>query len=775
MGNQQSNIRIIRRLRVLIVENRPTTRQVHVDNVTRWGYEPVVAEGTGDALIQNALELARTRCCQLALVDKRLRDDYNGLDTSGIDLIEKIQPTSTILITGYPDHESTLAAMQKGAVTVVAKKDGPEAVRAALQKAAEKDWHPTVQIVWPSGWSAKRVTNLLAKDKECADSTCEDEANHITARLFPQARRVVLERLNKAAKSPKSARISAVRLNSLLFFAYEDHKTPVVIKLLPCRKAIQEQENYDNFIDGHLEGNRYANMVARQDLWDLGGHVYKLIGFTGTEILTFDDLYTQSAHDPDTQLVQDQKLIDILGNFFGTIWQRNNGQTKLSEESLFQLYDRNWNGKLMRRLDGWRERSVKIRKSQFLSVSIPDPLRWLAENFDASNLPNVSEAIVHGDLHGENLLLDEKYFAWVIDYEDTGYGHILRDYVELTQNILTRLHPGQDELTWLYELAISLARPRTPNERMRLTQAISSDRQSLRAFRIVDAIREFAYQFTRYGESREFLWSVLLDIAKLEPTLSKRDKRRRKLLYLAGIFCYRLEHWGDGKWPPENWPQVNWLDDQIALSVADLPDGDNPGIINILFLAANPSDTTSLQIDREYRGIKEAIKKAGKRERFALTNELAVRVNELIHLLVQLKPTIVHFSGHGSKDGEIILEDEGGNSFPLPQEAVKRIFGILNRDKNQVRCVILNACFTEQQAKYIAEYVDIVVGIASEISDTSATKFASAFYAYIGEGQNVQTAFDLACANIDLHGLGFQDALRLITKQEIDPNHYRMV
>lgn len=117
--------------------------------------------------------------------------------------------------------------------------------------------------------------------------------------------------------------------------------------------------------------------------------------------------------------------------------------------------------------------------------------------------------------------------------------------------------------------------------------------------------------------------------------------------------------------------------------------------IGVLFLAANPSDTTRLYLDKEYRGIRESLQKAGRREEFTLRNESAVRIGELIYLLLLHRPMIVHFSGHGTQDGEIILEDEFGDGISVPHTTIQNICSILNRDSNQIRCVILNACFSE--------------------------------------------------------------------------------
>lgn len=195
----------------------------------------------------------------------------------------------------------------------------------------------------------------------------------------------------------------------------------------------------------------------------------------------------------------------------------------------------------------------------------------------------------------------------------------------------------------------------------------------------------------------------------------------------------------------------------------------------ILFLSANPANEVRLRTAHEYKEIRKSIIESGAQKRISLASEWAVRIDELIQLLVSQKPTIVHFSGHGSEQGEIILEDEFGDGVPISRETVRRIFGILSQSSNQIRCVLLNACFSEQQAVHISESVDIVVGISSEIADTTAVRFASTFYGVIGEGESVKTAFDLACEDIGLDRLPTQQSLRLIVRDGIDPSVLRFV
>ena len=181
--------------------------------------------------------------------------------------------------------------------------------------------------------------------------------------------------------------------------------------------------------------------------------------------------------------------------------------------------------------------------------------------------------------------------------------------------------------------------------------------------------------------------------------------------------------------------------------------------IKILFLAANPADTDRLRLDAEMRAIDLALQQALFRDRFDLRQHWAVQVTDLQHCLLRHQPDIVHFSGHGSVSSEIILEDDSGNSRPVSVHALSTLFSIL---KDNIKCVVLNACYSEQQAQAIAQSIDCVIGMSKAIGDDAAIGFATAFYRALGFGRDVKTAFELGCVQIDLEGLDEQDTPKLL-------------
>jgi Effector-associated domain 1/TIR domain/CHAT domain len=170
----------------------------------------------------------------------------------------------------------------------------------------------------------------------------------------------------------------------------------------------------------------------------------------------------------------------------------------------------------------------------------------------------------------------------------------------------------------------------------------------------------------------------------------------------------------------------------------------------ILFLAANPKGTDPLRLDQELRDIGEGLQRAQKRDQFNLEQRSAVRPRDIQRAMLDLEPQIIHFSGHGVGEVGLVFEDEIGNAKLVDGNALADLFELF---ADQLNCVLLNACYSEVQAKAIAQHIPYVIGMNKAISDQAATTFAVGFYDALGAGRNVEFAFKLGCAAIRLEGI----------------------
>lgn len=192
------------------------------------------------------------------------------------------------------------------------------------------------------------------------------------------------------------------------------------------------------------------------------------------------------------------------------------------------------------------------------------------------------------------------------------------------------------------------------------------------------------------------------------------------------------------------------------------PSGALPAPVRLLFLAANPSEMPQLKLANEVREIEKGLLLTGHRDAFTLIQQHEVRVTELQELLLRHRPHIVHFVGHGSKHAEIILLDEGDNPCAVAPALLSNVFAKLAGD---TRCVVLNTCHSALQAEAIGAKIDCVVGMSGELTDKTATRFATMFYMTLGFGRSVQSAFEVGCLQLELEGLAGDATPRIIDQQ----------
>ncbi|MBD2431093.1 MULTISPECIES: CHAT domain-containing protein [Fischerella] len=170
----------------------------------------------------------------------------------------------------------------------------------------------------------------------------------------------------------------------------------------------------------------------------------------------------------------------------------------------------------------------------------------------------------------------------------------------------------------------------------------------------------------------------------------------------------------------------------------------------ILILAANPKTTPPLRLDEEVREIDTGLQRAKKRELFDLKQRWAVRVRDVYQSLLDFKPQIVHFSSHGAGNDGLALEDENGKVQLVSTEGLAELFKLF---ANQVECVLLNACYSEVQAKVIVQHIPYVIGMNKAIGDKAAIEFAVGFYNALAAGESIEFAYQLGCTAIRLAGI----------------------
>jgi len=175
-------------------------------------------------------------------------------------------------------------------------------------------------------------------------------------------------------------------------------------------------------------------------------------------------------------------------------------------------------------------------------------------------------------------------------------------------------------------------------------------------------------------------------------------------------------------------------------------------IKKVLFLTANPAETSLLRLDKEIRTVKNGFDSATKRDKFEFISEPAVIISDITKAIQKTNPHIVHFSGHGAGEGGIIVEGTDGEMVCFSTESLSNLFNLV---KKEIECVVLNACHSNTQAIAISkngastEKGIYAIGTNKSIGDQAAINFSTGFYQAIGEGKDYKYAFQIGLVHVN--------------------------
>jgi CHAT domain len=188
--------------------------------------------------------------------------------------------------------------------------------------------------------------------------------------------------------------------------------------------------------------------------------------------------------------------------------------------------------------------------------------------------------------------------------------------------------------------------------------------------------------------------------------------------------------------------------------------------VKVLIITANPVDAKfPARLHKELREINNKIRNGLKKDFFEFAYEFAMTPGALQQALLTHQPHILHFSGHGTKRKGLMLEDDSGRTVLLDKQAFTRL---LRGVKDNLQMIILNACYSSDQAQALKEIVDYTIGMKKPILDESAITFASYFYQAIAFGRSVDNAFELALAQLDLNQMRGSDVPELLVQEGVD-------
>ncbi|HEX7313532.1 MAG TPA: tetratricopeptide repeat protein [Pyrinomonadaceae bacterium] len=179
-----------------------------------------------------------------------------------------------------------------------------------------------------------------------------------------------------------------------------------------------------------------------------------------------------------------------------------------------------------------------------------------------------------------------------------------------------------------------------------------------------------------------------------------------------------------------------------------MPDENRLRVLSICSRPLMDSDGTPiplLDVAEERRRIEKGIKRLGDAARVHFLPEATT---DAVKSALRDGWDVVHFTGHGTDDGRLVLEDGYGVAHLLSKEETARMF-----TGEKAPLVVLSACHSETVARELhAAGVPAVVAVDARvpIADRAAIIFAEHFYAALARGWDVRRAFEDARETVAL-------------------------
>lgn len=528
--------------RILVIEDLPRWQRVLGDTLTSGGFEVVVVSSRGQAS-----EQLRAKLFHLLIVDLRL-EDQDPSNQEGMEFLRELtqyginESVRVIVLTAYGTNDLMREAFKQHGVSDFWSKQefNGEEFLADVQRLFREEIQVNLGLVlhWQGDLSsAQAVVNLRVEGQRVKKGTPRQELlalelEDLFCRLFHDAENLLVHRLSPG-------RSGAGVLLAQPFYARGGGR-PLVVKYGDVQQVTAERNQFNEFVQPFVGGGRSTTVVAARRTPRLGGIVYSLVGDGGGRLDDFEGFY-RSASLPEIREALDRLFLDTCGS-----WYENPGQLKpldLARHYFDRLGMTREN--LARGLESLK--SVQGKDQLYFQAlsqrrPLPNPLQVFPDK--PLVLPTY-ETITHGDFNPHNILLDEQGSSWLIDFQSTGLGHVLRDAVELDVAIRVQLLTGEEaSLDERLALEEALARPQTYSELQALADGLAGVSPAVgKAFATCVHLRALAGRLlARHTSSDlgEYYAGALFCALNLSRFLSFATVQREHALLSACLLTERL-------------------------------------------------------------------------------------------------------------------------------------------------------------------------------------------------------------------------------------------
>jgi tetratricopeptide (TPR) repeat protein len=173
----------------------------------------------------------------------------------------------------------------------------------------------------------------------------------------------------------------------------------------------------------------------------------------------------------------------------------------------------------------------------------------------------------------------------------------------------------------------------------------------------------------------------------------------------------------------------------------------------ILMLLANPESPKTPRKKEETRKIRDALKRAKNGNLFELLERPDISADDLSQELSTIEPYIIDIFGCDNGIEGLVLEESSEKNTLTDLKKIELIAELFQLHSKRIECIILNRCYSEEQAREIVQHVEFVIGISQNLENTKTAKFLSEFYYHLGSEHPIRNAYKLGCNSVERTGL----------------------
>jgi CheY-like chemotaxis protein len=540
-----------KRRRVLVVEDRPDWNHTLIETLEQADFDVDAAMDT-----TRARQLLDSNFYHVLILDIRM-DEGDTSNIDGLRLLEELdtrgltEAIQVIILSAYGTKEQMRTAFRDKQVAdfIFKQRFNAHAFLDDVERVFSKDVliNLNIDIHW-SGVSGPEalIGNLkLDRDDErkplrvsSARSTIQkraaSELDDLLRRLFYQAESILV-------KPMAAGRSGTTVLEVRPFYASIGGGGSVVVKCGSARRIKQEYDSFKEYVEPLVGGKRCTSIHGVRRTTLLGGIIYTFLG-ASDELEDFGAFYRRS------DIAQIKQAVD--GVFLNTCidWYANKSRRQvvdLTEDYKNVLHftpEKLANAIQRLHTVGGFDQDHLYFQGLANQPPLKNPLRFLAGR--RLSYPTYISP-THGDFNEHNLLVDDDGHIWMIDFQGTKQGHILRDFVGLDSVIRLQLLTKDDA---------------TLQERLEMEQALcsisrfsqvgqlagkfqSSNAAIMKAYTLAVHLRTLAFQIGKQSaddDFQEYYAALFYNAVNTMRFMTLQQEQREHALLSASLLAERL-------------------------------------------------------------------------------------------------------------------------------------------------------------------------------------------------------------------------------------------